>query len=170
MADVLVNHAFVTAKADSPDPTLVSASEWNAAEVFSGGVLGQLVKRDTGSIQGATYIDGPNVHVGGGTYSGASPSPALAAVVLTMATASLVMIAVNANVVLSTGNTYTLVVRRNGATFRTRSARATGEFFCVAVDLAAEAVGTVTFDVVISVGAGTFTSAALELQVLTIGH
>ena len=55
MADVNVKHAFVSPKADNPDSSLMSASKWNAAEIFSGGSEGDVVRRRAASATGASW-------------------------------------------------------------------------------------------------------------------
>lgn len=45
MAEI-ITHTFVSAKSDSPDTTLVSASEWNAGHLFGGGTNGAILMYD----------------------------------------------------------------------------------------------------------------------------
>jgi microcystin-dependent protein len=74
MADVLVNHDFVSAKSDGPDTTFVRPSNWNAPLKFTGGADGDALIRDTGTPTGASWQ--PGVPVGSvSAYAGsAAPS------------------------------------------------------------------------------------------------
>lgn len=56
-ADVAINHAFVSGKANGADPTFVQPSNWNAGEVISAGADGQRAIRDSGNTHGASWID-----------------------------------------------------------------------------------------------------------------
>jgi hypothetical protein len=56
-----INHAFVSAKADNPDPTIVDSTIWNAGLVVSGGVNGQLMVRDSTKPSGAEWTDTPEL-------------------------------------------------------------------------------------------------------------
>lgn len=53
-----LNHAFVSPKPDGADVTLLRPSNWNADHVFSGGVAGNLLVRDTGPSGGTSWSDG----------------------------------------------------------------------------------------------------------------
>jgi len=55
-SDVLLKPAFVSPYLDGPDATKLQPSEWNAARLFSGGVDGQIVTRDSLSPTGATFV------------------------------------------------------------------------------------------------------------------
>jgi microcystin-dependent protein len=71
MADVLVNHDFVSAKSDGPDTTFVRPSNWNAPLKFTGGADGDALIRDTGTPTGASWQ--PGVPVGSvSAYAGAT--------------------------------------------------------------------------------------------------
>lgn len=71
MADVLVNHAFVSLKSDGPDTTFVRPSNWNANLKFSGGLDGDALVRDSGAPDGASWQ--PGVPVGSvSAYAGAT--------------------------------------------------------------------------------------------------
>lgn len=56
-ADVAVNHAFVSGKANGADPTFVQPSNWNDKEVLGQGADGQKVVRDSGNTHGASWLD-----------------------------------------------------------------------------------------------------------------
>ncbi len=52
-----MNHKFVSAKADGPDPTLVRASNWNANHNWGGAVAdGQVLVRDSTQTDGASWV------------------------------------------------------------------------------------------------------------------
>jgi hypothetical protein len=58
MAEIL-NHIFVSAKADGADAALLRPSDWNEGLVFSAGVNGNLVRRDTSdATYGASWTSG----------------------------------------------------------------------------------------------------------------
>lgn len=169
MSEVNINHAFISAKPESLDDTIVSKNEWNADEIISGGADGQLVARDSSSSTGGSYVAGPLRATGTGTYSGASPSGALAPVNVTFSTSVVVMLCVNAVAVLSAGGTFTVNLRRDGSGFRTR-AYFGGGAYAGAVDVFEETAGSHTYDVTISVGGGaTFTSSGIEIELIAIG-
>lgn len=162
MADqVEVNHAFVSAKPDSSDATIVSANEWNADLLFSGGADGQPLIKDSSKTTGAKFGQAPLAYRTSDTYSGASPSGAMASTAITTTDVANLMFFVNINATLASGNTVTVEIKRNGAVQRTRTARATGEYFCVAADVVAETAGTNTWTLVCSAGAN-FTALAVE--------
>jgi hypothetical protein len=73
MADIL-RHTFVSPKADSPDTSLVSASEWNDGHTFTGGSNGQILVADNTQAKGVKWVDGAiaySTFIGSG--SGADP-------------------------------------------------------------------------------------------------
>lgn len=55
--DVAITHKFVSGKADGPDPTLVQPSKWNQDENLGGGADGQKAVRDSGQVDGGSWID-----------------------------------------------------------------------------------------------------------------
>jgi hypothetical protein len=61
MSDVSVKHAFHSPKADGPDTTKIRASNWNADLLFTGGTVGDILTRDTGSATGAAWTATPSV-------------------------------------------------------------------------------------------------------------
>jgi hypothetical protein len=56
MAEVTSTHAKVSAKADTADATLVQPSDWNEDHVFGAGTKGDLLYRDTGATNGASWL------------------------------------------------------------------------------------------------------------------
>lgn len=68
MTDVLIKPAFQSAYVDSGDTTKFGPNAWNAARLFSGGALGDLLVRDTGAATGASYL--PDVAKGSLLISG----------------------------------------------------------------------------------------------------
>jgi len=66
---VLVKPAFQSALADSGDATKLGPNSWNAARLFSGGVNGEMLVRDTASATGASWTTAGG---GGGSTTDAS--------------------------------------------------------------------------------------------------
>lgn len=56
MVDVLINHAFVSGKPASSDPTKVDGPKWDAALVVSAGADGESIVRDSASTTGASFL------------------------------------------------------------------------------------------------------------------
>lgn len=74
MAEI-ITHAFVSAKSDSPDTTLVSASEWNDGHVLSGGINGQILLFDNTEANNNRWTDGPSTYGIPYVMGGTSNSP-----------------------------------------------------------------------------------------------
>jgi hypothetical protein len=55
MAEVHINHRFVSAIADDPDTTIVRPSNWNDTELFSQGNEGEVIVRRAASDTGASW-------------------------------------------------------------------------------------------------------------------
>ena len=72
-----ITHAFVSAKSDSPDTTLVSATEWNAAHVLSGGINGQVFVYDNTQPNNIRWTDGAKIYNNTYTVPSSTPSPIL---------------------------------------------------------------------------------------------
>lgn len=62
-------HKFVSAKDESPDPTLVSVNEWNQEHVFSGGVNGQVLIYDDTMTDNVSWTSGPVINIAGPPYN-----------------------------------------------------------------------------------------------------
>ena len=172
MADtVLVNHAFVSAKSDSADSTIVSASEWNADLKITGGAADQVMVREVGGPSGARWTDGPSVATGNASYTGASPSPALAAVTKVFTSNVSVTVALNITAVTSSAAAYTITMRRNTTSIVVKAGPSTGNVACARVYAENLSAGTYTYDVILSVGGGaTFTASSLDLVVTAVGR
>lgn len=67
-----ITHAFVSAKSDSPDSSLVSATEWNDGHIFSNGINGQVLVYDNTQPNNMRWVDG--VTNPGNTQSIANPT------------------------------------------------------------------------------------------------
>src|SRR5581483_5848271 len=79
-------HAFVSAKSDGSDATLVQPSNWNAAHKLAGATTGDiLVATNTTTLGAITAAQGVLVCAGAGTIASFSMSPSLTS--LTLATA-----------------------------------------------------------------------------------
>lgn len=168
MADVLVNHAFVSSKPDSADASIVSSSEWNAAALFANGLQGQLLARSSSSLTGAVYIDGAKISLSPGTHSGASPSPSICPLVLTFNTTTFLQITATAVAATSGGATVTIAIERNGSTVDSFVIVGTGTHGATSFVIG-EAPGTYTYTLKGTATAGTFTSLAARLIAFSVG-
>jgi hypothetical protein len=74
MADIIL-HAFVSAKSDSPDDTLIRASSWNDGHIFSGGINGQHLVYDNTQVNNMRWVDGEFTGNNLYTISGTVASP-----------------------------------------------------------------------------------------------
>lgn len=74
MAEI-ITHAFVSTKSDSPDTTLVSASEWNDGHVFSGGINGQVLVYDNTQPNNMRWTDGPTFDASAQAIAVSTPTP-----------------------------------------------------------------------------------------------
>lgn len=110
MAEI-ITHAFVSAKSDSPDTTLVSASEWNDGHIFSGGINGQVLVYDNTQPNNIRWTDGAKRY--GNTYivTGSTPSPIVdvAQVNIVAASPSIMFALINIEAYTSTGAVNALV-------------------------------------------------------------
>lgn len=168
MVDVLVKHAFVSTKPDSSDSSMVSSSEWNAAEVFSGGTHGQLVARDGGAATGASYIARPNVTGVGGSHSGASPTAVLCTTVVVATTAVFTCITATVSTITSGGAGVTVTVYEDGVAQMTLRASGAGFSSSGTINLA-RSPGSKTYTLQATADSGTFTSFVATLVTLTVG-
>lgn len=169
MAAVLTTHAFVSAKADSADNTIVSQSEWNNNHIFGGGSQGQLVARDGGSVTGATYVDGSNLQVNSGSYSGSSPSTDLASILVTNNTPANVFVTATIAAVTSGGANVQAFIKRNGVSVSNGLGNGDGTNFPVHFVIGENSPGTVTWTVAVSTISGTFTSLSISLITQQLG-
>ncbi len=55
MANAVLNHAFVSAKADGADATLIRPGNWNAGHKWTGGSNNDLMTRDSVATDGASW-------------------------------------------------------------------------------------------------------------------
>jgi hypothetical protein len=168
-APALVNHAFVSAKPDSPDGTIVSSSEWNNVLLLTGGSQGQALLRDAGSVTGASWIDGPNIQVNSGTYNGSSPSPDLAQILVTNNTAAYTMAFATIAAVTSGGANVNAFIKRNGVATTNWIANGLGQHSTMLIAIGEFNPGTVTWTVAVATIAGSFTSLTVQLMTLRLG-
>lgn len=168
-APTLINHAFVSAKPDSPDGTIVSASEWNNVLLLTGGSQGQLVARDSGSVTGASWIDGANIQVNSGTYNGSSPSPDLAQIFVTNNSASYTLLFATVAAVTSGGANVNAFIKRNGVATTNWIANGLGQHSTMSIAIGEFSPATVSWVIAVSTIAGTFTSLAVQLMTLRLG-
>ena len=170
MAEVEITNTFVSAKADSADGTLVSSSEWNDKLKIGGGSSGQMFVRDTAQAHGGRWANQPTVYANQGSYSGSSPSPALAANVVVFSANAVILLLTGISVITSGAADVTATIRRDTVTLGTVVVEgSTGKFKVVHFDTNNEVAGTHTYDVVLTASAGTFTSSLVSLTALVVG-
>ena len=170
MAEVEITNAFVSAKADSADGTLVSSGEWNDKLKIGGGSDGQIFARDSAQAHGGRWTDGPAITTNTDTYAGSSPSPALCARTIVFATNAVVFLIVGVKAITSGGGQLTVALRRDTVNISSQPMEgATGLFNVAAFAVQSEAPGTHTYDVVLSVSGQTFTSSTVQLATLRVG-
>lgn len=167
--ELLINNAFVSAKPDSTDQTLVSSDEWNASLKVTGGVSGNMILRDTSSVTGARMVEGPRTTDVPSTYSGASPSADLGTTVITTGSNIKILLFVNVTVLTSTSGAATMTIYRNSVptVVITVPGNGVASFYA---QLYGEIPGTYTYTVILSIGGGaTFTSASVRVESLSLG-
>lgn len=164
-----VTHAFVSAKAQSPDTTLVSKNEWNDGHVFSGGINGQVLIYDSSQANNMKWVDGAKSYTGGNS-TGAVASPLSTPTLVTITAGSNTIVQLNPDLACTTsgGASYTLDVKLNGATILTISGIASGAQFTYPYSFTV-AAGTHTLSATLTASAGTFLSTAVNFRVFTAG-
>lgn len=168
MAEGVIKHTFVSTKPDSPDASIVSSSEWNAAHFLSGGSQGQIAMRDGASTTGFSWGNAPQATQATGTYSGASPSNPLAPNVVTFTTNANLLIFVNTIAVVSDASKATIFLRKDGGTiaqFDVSGAGLRGSNVFTFV----ETPGTHTYEASASLSSGSFTSLNINIVTFSIG-
>lgn len=173
MADqISVKHAFVSSKVDSSDASLVSASEWNAPLLFTGGGDGSIALRDTTKASGARW--GQAIYVNGSAianYVGPSPAPPLGAVNVTVQDHAVALVLPTIACTVSTGvdSVYTVTIRRNGIAIGSFFFAANGAHETILYADGLAVTGTYVYDLVVSVGgAATFTAFNGTLHALVL--
>lgn len=78
-----VTHAFISAKSDSADTTLVSSSEWNDGHVFSGGANGQVLIYDNTQPNNIRWTEGIKKGTNTASIVSSTPTPVLNLAALT---------------------------------------------------------------------------------------
>ena len=170
MVDVHIAHKFVTAKADSPDPTIVSASEWNAFLAFMNGNNGQVAIRNNTSPEGATWVDGPRILRPSDAYGGtAVNTPAMSSTPVTFSSNGIALILPSILVVMTAGTGCIMSVFRNGSSIGTGPILANGTWITPFATAVTEAPGTYTYDVRLSGTSGSISSAQTLMTMLIIG-
>lgn len=170
MAEVEINHAFVSLKADSPDPSLVSASEWNARLNIGGGSNGQTVVRDASQPHGARWTQGVSVQRTTGTYGGGGTSSlSLASMVVTLQTPGTIILFPYVQALTSASQPVTIAIRRNFANLSLPNWFGTGFGGIFWTEVDTQPAGTYTYDMIVSVSTGTITSVTAYLTALILG-
>jgi hypothetical protein len=74
--NVTIKHKFVSGKSDGADGTLVQPSNWNADENLGAGTDGQILVRDSGMVDGGSWVNFIRSYLAGCTLSndGALPN------------------------------------------------------------------------------------------------
>lgn len=170
MAEVQIAHAFVSAKADSPDPTLVSSSEWNDYLHFINGNDAQMLLRATTTNTGAVWAEGPAILRPSDAFSGSQvTTPALCSTPLTFATSVFILLLPSVSVTLTAGTGAILSIRRNAVAIATGPIRCDSTFLSPFPMYAVETPGTYTYDMLISGTSGSVTNVSAILTIFTIG-
>lgn len=170
MVAVNIKHSFVSTKPDSPDPTVVSSSEWNAPLVVSAGATGQVLVRNGAEALGASYIDGATVQRVSDSFIGsASTTPAMSLTTVTFTSNGVVLLVPNMLVVLATGTGGTLSIQRNGVNIVTGPINCSNVWFTPFTGFSIEVPGTYTYNILISGSTGVVTNAQTVLNVLKLG-
>jgi hypothetical protein len=160
MADAVnVNHAFASTKTDSADASIVSKNEWNAPEIFSGGLDGQPILKDSSKATGAKWGQAITVDIIGATYTGASPSTALFTKTVTVTDKCAVVGFIQFSATLSSGTSFTVTPRRNGTNLTPFVMTANGTVQSVQFASAEIAAGSAVFDVILTTSGGATISA-----------
>jgi len=170
MAEGFITHAFISAKADSPDTSLVSSSEWNDNHVIGGGVNSQILTRDTSTVHGASWINAPLIQTASGTYSGGNLSAALAPITVVTNSNAILLIIVSGSATLATGTTATLSLYRDGTQTRIYTFTSDGQVRPVIAELFSEAAGSHTWSIILSTSGANYTASNVTLQIMTIGR
>lgn len=165
---VQVRHAFVLSKTDSPDPTIVSSSEWNAAELFTGGGHGQILTRDGTSLTGASYINKPVMTGFVGSHAGVSPSPPLCVTNVIIEGLSYALVTTTVNAVTSGGAAVSIGVYVNDILHQTIQAPGSGFSASGTFVLLLNPSGY-TYKAIATAVSGTFTSLTITLATFAIG-
>jgi hypothetical protein len=168
MANVEINHAFVSAKPNSADGTIVSSNAWNADLIVGGGANGNMPARNSASATGATWVDGPRISTNSGSYSGASPSGALAPIVLTHNSNTNILFIGNVTAITSGGAACQVVIARSGVTIDVFNAGGDGVSSSWGVGYV-ESPGTYTYSISVATLSGTFTSLNVRLTIVSTG-
>jgi hypothetical protein len=167
MADVIILPPFISTKPDSPDSSIVSSSEWNAARLISGGLQGQLMARSSGSLTGASYVDGAKINLSSASYSGASPAD-VTSLVITFTTTVQLMLVYHATAVTSGSANVLVSLKRDGAVVDTFTIDGIGHG-ASAPFVIGESPSTHTYTVALTAVSGTFTSSNARLVAFSIG-
>lgn len=165
-----ITHAFISAKTQSPDTTLVSKNEWNDGHLFLGGVNGQVLIYDNTQPNNMRWTDGPalssNVASGGAS---ASPLVGLVPVTITTSGPGICLALFTAYAVLSGAGTVSINLLIDGVLEYSQGFVSGGAVALTWFRGVSLAAGTYTFTLNYVASAGTFVSYTAELGVLRIG-
>jgi hypothetical protein len=171
MVDVLITSPFLLTKPESPDNTIVSTSEWNAAKLITGGAPGQVLARDGASATGATWIDGTAVQRTSENFSGSIVNTApMAPAIISCTSNAFIFVQPYVLLVLAVGSSAVMAIRRNGTSVATGQVKADGFFYQAFSYVASEVPGTYTYDVILSGTSGAITTANVVITTIRLGR
>jgi hypothetical protein len=171
MADVLITSPFVLNKPESPDNTIVSNSEWNAAKLIAGGSPGQVLIRDSQSPTGASWVDGMLVQRTGEAFNGSiTNTPGMALNIMNCSSNAFVEVKPHVLVVLAVGTNAVMSIRRNGVVVVTGAIRADGAYYQPFTWLFSEAPGVYNYDLIFSGTSGAITSINAVITAIRYGR
>lgn len=165
-----ITHSFISAKADSADPTLVSSSEWNDNHKLVGTAEGQIVTYNTANApSNVRYVDGTRRGNGSYVIPGAIALPATLpfSVVLTLSTTAYCLVIVTPHAITPV-NPLTVGIKHNAVNVRNFIIPATTVHHTCLQWVQPGIVGVNTFEVILD-GAGSVTSGDIFMQVMSFG-
>jgi hypothetical protein len=166
-----ITHAFISAKTQSPDTTLVSKNEWNDGHVFTGGTNGQVLLYDNTQPNNMRWTDGQALHVNGTNYSGTSPSTTLSLINFTLTSPAIAMVMFDSICVTSTGAlAISNIYADNVDTGYDFGIIGTGVGTFMGILMFNLTAGAHSFHAIATIGGGaTFTSLFHRIHLLTFG-
>ncbi len=166
-----ITHVFVSSKSDSPDTTLVSASEWNDGHVFGGGINGQVLIYDNTQPNNMRWTDNVQLVLDVQSIANPTVSPYVQALELNIVTNSPVSIFVIVSYVSITtvgAVTYSATLYINGGVSAADTISSGANITTVRPGSGPAGTQNIHVDL-ISTGNANFTGGFALLQVQTIG-
>ena len=167
---VNIKHAKVSAKVDPADTSLVLPSDWNAAELLSGGSDGRMILKDSTQTTGAGWVDGPLIQRISDAFTGNVGTTApLSSVSVAFSSNGYILLLPSVLVTLAAGSAAILSIRRNSVAISTGAILANSTFIMPFTGLALEVSGTYTYELIITGSSGNVTNVQTVLTLLKIG-